>query len=189
MRVQICWMVVGGIKKRSSFPAELNLRLGRGTLLCLFSYQALGSGSSPASKRPIALNPPARSLSPADVLAHPRLPPLHLFWLSFTDSFLWLPPSDFPYLHSLSPPLSGLFSGLPVVQRGVGSGQGLQVAIVTLCVVDVISIDGVWRGQAVLAQGLFTVYPKLKPFTEWVCASACVCVCVTSRLYFYLMVR
>ena len=50
----------------------------------------------------------------------------------------------------------------------------------TLCP-DVISIDGVQLGQAVLAQGLFTVYPKLKPFTK-----RCVCVslhvCVTSQL-------
>lgn len=34
----------------------------------------------------------------------------------------------------LSSPLSGLFSSLPVAQRGVGSGQGLKVSIVILCV-------------------------------------------------------
>lgn len=46
----------------------------------------------------------------------------------------------------------------------------------TLCP-DVISIDGVQLGQAVLAQGLFTVYPKLKPFT----VNLCVFVCVISQ--------
>lgn len=39
MRVQI----LGG--EGGSFPVELNLRLGYGTLLCLFTYQALHSGS------------------------------------------------------------------------------------------------------------------------------------------------
>lgn len=41
----------------------------------------------------------------------------------------------------------------------------------TLCP-DVISIDDVQLGQAVLAQGVFTVYCKLRPFTK-----RCVCIC------------
>lgn len=60
------------------------------------------------------------------------LPPLHLHLL-FIPSFLWLlliP--EFSYLHFFFH--WPFFSSLPVAQRGVGSDQGLQVSIVTLCV-------------------------------------------------------
>ena len=98
--------------------------------------------------------------------------PIH-FLLPLALSF------QFPYLCSrFLHPCQAFSPAFPVVQRGVG--YGFQVSIVILCA-DVISIDGVQLGQAVLAQGLFTVYPKLKPFTVrfvLVCAFVWVCVCV-----------
>lgn len=115
MRVQI-WG-----RKRSSFPVELNLRLGCSTQLCLFSYQALSSGSKPASKRPMPLNPQ---------LTHSLFLFLSLtFWLTpIFPLFIFLTLIDYPlplampYLRSLSlsPPLLGIFSSLPVVQSAVG---------------------------------------------------------------------
>lgn len=59
--------------------------------------------------------------------------PLFIFY-SQPPSFGCLSLSFLTFTFSLSPPLLGLFSGLPVAQRGVGSGQGLWVSIVTLCV-------------------------------------------------------
>lgn len=60
------------------------------------------------------------------------LPPLRLHLL-FIPSFLWLPLiPEFSYLHFFFH--GPFFSSLPVAQWGVGSDQGLQVSIVTLCV-------------------------------------------------------
>lgn len=69
-------------------------------------------------------------------LAHPWFHPSSFYWISFTSFHpLALSVFDFPYLrfHFISP--VGLFScSLPVVHRGVGQTQGLQVSIVILCV-------------------------------------------------------
>lgn len=146
-----------GKKNSSSFPDELNLRLCCSTLLCLSSHRALCCGSKPESL--LALRP---SLYP--------------FWLSsslfalFISSFLSPPPLLLaPSLCSfLTSTLSlGLFSSLnlPVARPDCGSRpepRGFHSD--TLCP-NVISIDDVQLGQAVLAQGMFTVCHKVRPFT------------------------
>lgn len=131
------------------------------------------------------------ALAPHQLLAtnatEPPDPPSYSFSL-FPSLTFWLTPVS-PLLHlsdshsllhsfgslsslfclpslSLSPPLPGLFSCLPVLQRGCGLGPGPPGFHSDALCPDVISIDGVQLGQAVLAQGLFTVYPKLRPFTH-----------------------
>lgn len=83
-----------------------------------------------------ASNEPTSSLalSLPDVFGSPLSSPS-----SSPSSIQYLLPlavSSWVFLPSLflSSALSGLFSSLPVAQRGVGSGQGLQVSMVILCV-------------------------------------------------------
>lgn len=168
MRVQI----LGG--KRSSFPVELNLWLGCDTLLCLFSYQALSSGFKPTSNNQcrgaaqllsFSLTCWLTPLFPILIslpLIHHLLPLALCFWIFVT------------YTHSLSPSTPCFFSSsLSGCTEGCGIGPGPPgFHSDTLCP-DVISIDGVQLVLAILAQGLFTVYPKLKTFAERL-----LCVCV-----------
>lgn len=161
MRVQI-WG-----RKRSSFPVELNLRLGCSTQLCLFSYQALSSGSKPASKRPMPLNPQ---------LTHSLFLFLSLtFWLTpIFPLFIFLTLIDYPlplampYLRSLSlsPPLLHFLQPSGSTECcGIRHG-GLKVSIVTLCVLMSLVLTVCSQAKLSWHRGCLLFTPKLKPFTK-----------------------
>lgn len=151
-------MNLGG--KRNPFPAELSL--GCATLICLFSYQTLFSGTRPTPKQPV--NPafffPLLVFQLTTIFLY-----LHLL---FSTSFCWQSYTFICFFCFLQPPL-GLFSGLPVGWKGCGFRPGPPgFHSNTLCP-DVISIDDVQLGQAVLAQGAFAVYHG--PFSNCACVS------------------
>lgn len=97
--------------------------------------------------------------------------PLFIFiFYSLPPSFGSLFPSFLTFIFSFSTPI-GPFLQPSGSTEGCGFGPGPPgFHSDTLCP-DVISIDDVQLGQAVLAEGVFTVYHKLRPFTE-----RCVCV-------------
>lgn len=101
----------------------------------------------------------------------------HLLPLAFTFQF-FLPSPPVSLL------LSAMFSRLPVVQRACRIGPGPPgFHSNTLCP-DVISIDGVQLGQAILAQNLFTVYHTLIYYKGCVSVHNSVCL-VNDILYLY----
>lgn len=167
--------------KRSSFPAELNLVAWlRHTALPVFIPSAqlwlLTSFNQPTNqpKASEPCNPPVRSFSLILSLSFSLtswLTPLFPLFIFLTLIHYLLPLALFPHSFNFSYLLSLFLSvcsspDAPFLQpSGSTEGCGIRPGPPgfhsdTLCP-DVISIDGVQLGQAVLAQGMFTVYPNL----------------------------
>lgn len=158
------FFLVGG---RSSLPAELNLRLGCRTLLCLFSYQALASGSKPASTNH-CLQTPQLTRSPSfSFLLSGNWLTLDFTHLHFTESHslasilqhsLFLIFLTFAFI--LFPQLGFFFLQPSGSTQGCGTDPGPPgFHSDTLCP-DVISIDSVPLDQAVLAHRAVYCLPQ-----------------------------
>lgn len=180
MRVQIFFREKGSLFRQCWIS-------GLATAHCSACFHTKHSALAPNQLKPTNVSEPpqtTRFLFASDAFAQPLfslfifLTPIHCL-LPLASSFKFSLPS-----------LCFSFAVSPFLQPsgdtpGCGIGPGLQVSIVILCVLMSLVLTVVQLGQAALAQGLFTVYPKLKAL---LCGFSCVCLFLNEYVWLCLFI-